>query len=165
MNCITNSDFEIDLQNFYKLCREAILKHNDIYSLALDKIYVISSWLNTIDNLDTSMILSNTIEIIKSLGENQDRVFYLSITTEITIILNNIFYFSSKSYKDFWINNTKLLYTYIVYPLLSYNFDEINQGEAKSISLEDYYHSFFNKMVEEATKHGIVMELKEYTLI
>lgn len=167
----------LSLQDFYNCCKQEIYNNSDLYNESLEILnkldnyenkgiqIIVKSWLNTIDSIDISMLLTETLDIINKLIEFKENALYLTIITEITIILNNIFYSNYKSYKSFWISNTNNLYIGIIY-----NFQQINyKNEFKkitSIKLEtnDYYHIFFNSFQDKCKRLCLNIDFKEYYL-
>ena len=106
-------------------------------------IAIVTSWVNTIDSLDVSLIVCDTMKVVGEISTSSEIVRYISILTEITIILNNIFYAAEKPYKRFWKENTNLLYNNLIYPIMMYdNNSEIKQYDHE-IDVDDYYHKFF----------------------
>lgn len=167
----------IDLKTFYNCCVQEIYNNKDLYGLVLEKInnceiyedkgepIIIKSWINTIDNIDTSMLLSDTNDIINKLIKSQDTTLYLLLITEITIILNNIFYSKYNSYKLFWINNTYNLYLGLIYNFQEIKkLKEIQQISPNIIDLNDYIHKFFLFMKNKCIKLGINIDINEYYL-
>ena len=182
----------INLQVFYALCKNIIYQRPDLYNKALDHLVVITSWINTIDSVDVSLIQSDTYKVINeingmryedikdidvnnNLTETNDIISFqmsldnqcllLSLITEITIILNNIFYSNNKSYKKFWKENTNLLYYQFIYPLsLQNNSNNFEQYQTSTLDTETYYHKFFEKFQDECLRVGFTIDLYEYFL-
>lgn len=154
----------INLQTFYILCRNTIYNHPEAYQSALKDIAIVTSWVNTIDSLDVSLIVCDTMKVVGEISTSNEIVRYISILTEITIILNNIFYAAEKPYKRFWKENTNLLYNNLIYPIMMYdNNSEIKQYDHE-IDVDDYYHKFFVTFQEKCIKSGLTIDLEEYIL-
>lgn len=154
----------INLQTFYILCRNVIYNHPETYQSALKDMTVVTSWMNTIDSLDVSLIVCDTMKVVSEISSSNEIVKYISIITEITIILNNIFYSADKPYKKFWKENTNLLYNQLIYPIIAYdNSTEIKQYDHE-IEIDEYYHRFFIAFQEKCMKSGLTIDLEEYIL-
>ena len=155
---------KLDLQTFYLYCRNTIFNHPETYTDALDNIEIVPSWMNTIDCLDVSLIVCDTMKTLNEITSTNEIMKYISALTEITIILNNIFYCAEKPYKKFWKDNTNLLYNQLIYPLIVYdNSIEIKQCNS-SMDIEEYYHKYFVKFQEKCLKYGLTVDLCEYSL-
>lgn len=154
----------INLQTFYILCRNTIYNHPETYQSALKDIVIVTSWMNTIDSLDVSLIVCDTMKVINEIGASNEIIKYISILTEITIILNNIFYSAEKPYKRFWKENTNLLYNQLIYPIMMYDSsNEIKQYD-REMDIDEYYHKFFLGFQEKCMKSGLTIDLEEYIL-
>lgn len=162
MECEKNET--INLQVFYYLCKDIIYKYADTLGKSLEYINIIPSWVNTIDDLDTSLIIFDTLKIIEDLKSNQNISYYISIITQITIILNNIFYSSNRSYKKFWKDNTILLYNNLIYPLTLEKKDLEQYDSSIQIDIETYYKEYFNRFQDKCIRLGLTVDLEEFIL-
>lgn len=153
-----------------------ICENYDLYEHVLEKLsksesyeskgepIIIRSWINTIDNVDSSLLLTDTFSVLQKLSTINDPVLYLTIVTEVTIILNNIFYSDNKSHKSFWRTNvTNLYYTLIYTPSRLFN-KEIKETATNIIDVNDYYHRFFTVFQDKCSRLGISIHLEEYYL-
>jgi len=173
-------NFNLNLQSFYECCRNEIISNLDMLGSVLEKInncdcyeskgqtIIIKSWLNTVDSLDISMLLSETAELIDELTKQNDLILYLTIITELTIILNNIFYSKNRSYKVYWVNNVYNLYFGIICNFerakMTFNNDEIKKYLTGNIDINEFYHSFFTAFQDRCLRLGITVDLEEYFL-
>lgn len=173
-------NFNLNLQTFYNYCRNELICNSDMLGSVMEKIInsdsyeskgqpiIIKSWLNTIDSLDVSMLLSETAELIDKLVKQKDLILYLTIITELTIILNNIFYSKNKSYKIYWVNNIYNLYFGIICNFESLkstiNNEEIKKCSVSNIDINEFYHSFFITFQDRCLRLGITVDLEEYFL-
>lgn len=161
---------KIDLQKFYNLCKTIIYNNPDLYLKSIESIEVVTSWLNTLDSLDISLIVYDTDQLIKRLKSNQSKAEYISIITEMTVILNNIFYSINKPYKRFWKDNTTKLWNEILFPMVCLTTykdsiqNELQQYEICQMDVNDYYHRYFIKLQEECFRIGINVDIQEYML-
>ena len=154
----------INLQTLYILCRSTIYNHPETYAASLNSMNIVASWINTIDSLDVSLMACDTMKVIDEITSANEIARYISILTEITIILNNIFYSAEKPYKRFWKENSNLLYNQLVYPVIAYdNNNDIKQFNV-TMDVDEYYHSFFLIFQEKCIKSGLTIDLDEYTL-
>lgn len=159
-----NSYEIINLQTFYILCRTTIYNHPETYRNALDNIMVVTPWINTIDSMDVSLMTMDTLKIVDEIVSENEISRYIAILTEITIILNNIFYNAEKPYKKFWKENTNLLYNRLIYPIMVYdNTTEIKQCDP-DMDVDHYYSRFFTLFHEKCMKSGLIIDLEEYVL-
>ena len=154
----------INMQVLYGLCQNMIYQHSEFFSKALDNIIIVPSWVNTIDSLDVSMISSDTVDLVTKLREVSDPALYVSVVTEITIILNNIFYSSTKPYRQFWKENALYLYNNLIFPLSQQTNDDLKQLDSTQIYLNDYYHEFFTKFQDKCLRSGFTVALEEFAL-
>ena len=106
----------INLQTFYILCRNTIYNHPETYHSCLDQIQIVTSWVNTIDSLDVSLIICDTMKLIGEITSTNEISRYISTITEITIILNNIFYSADRPYIEVVI---VVIYIHIVVTLFN----------------------------------------------
>lgn len=154
----------INLQTFYILCRNTIYNHPETYHSCLDQIQIVTSWVNTIDNIDVSLIICDTMKLIGEITSTNEISRYISTITEITIILNNIFYSANRPYKSFWKDHTNLLYNSLIYPIIVYdNTNEIKQCN-NDMNVDDYYHSYYVRFQEKCIKSGLTIDIDEYVL-
>lgn len=153
----------INMQTFYNLCRNVIYQHNEVYSRSIEEIIIVPSWINTIDSLDISLISCDTLAIINRAEESNDVALYISLLTEITIILNNIFYSSTKPYRQFWKENALFLYTKLIYPLTQFEAD-FEQCQSPSMELDIYYHQFFVSFQDKCLRSGLTIALEEFLI-
>ena len=153
----------INMQTFYNLCRNVIYQHNEVYSRSIEEIIIVPSWNNTIDSLDISLISCDTLAIINRAEESNDVALYISLLTEITIILNNIFYSSTKPYRQFWKENALFLYTKLIYPLTQFEAD-FEQCQFPSMELDIYYHQFFVSFQDKCLRSGLTIALEEFLI-
>lgn len=152
------------MQVLYNLCQNVICQHSEFFSKALDNILIVPSWVNTIDSLDVSMISSDTVDLVSKLRELGDPALYVSVITEITIILNNIFYSSTKPYRQFWKDNALYLYNNIIFPLSQITNNDLKQSDSIQIYLNDYYHEFFIRFQDNCLRSGFNVALDEFIL-
>lgn len=167
----------ISIKAFYDYCKQEIIENPELYNECLNRInnyevyeqkgepIIIKSWINTIDSIDISMLLTETNDVLNKIANLKDNISYLVLLTEITIILNNIFYSNYKSYKPFWKNNTNNLYYSLVWNFKQLNnISEIKKVSTNIISLDDYYHTFFLIFQEKCLKLSITIDFEEYYL-
>jgi len=171
-----NNDLNLTLQTFYALCKQYVYNNFNLYEQALEKIskseiyedkgepIIIKSWINTIDNMDSSLILNDTYNLFNKLASLNDKVLYLVVITELTIILNNIFYSDYKSNKSFWITNTSTMYYGLIYNSSLLEKNEIIKSSSINLDVNDYYQKFFNFFQEKCIRLGITIKLDEYFL-
>ena len=167
----------LNIKAFYDYCKQEIIQNPDLYIECLNRIdnyeryeekgepIIIKSWINTIDSIDISMLLTETNEVLNKIINLKDSVSYLILLTEITIILNNIFYSNYKSYKLFWKNNTNNFYYNLIWNFKQLKgINEIKKVSTNIISIDDYYHSFFVLFQEKCLKLSITIDFEEYYL-
>lgn len=171
------NDVILNIKAFYDLCKQEIIDNPELYSECLNRInnyeryeekgepIIIKSWINTIDGIDISMLLTETNDVLNKIANLKDNISYLVILTEITIILNNIFYSNYKSYITFWKNNTNNFYYNIIWNFKQLNsITEIKKVSTNIINIDDYYHAFFISFQEKCLKLSITIDFEEYYL-
>ena len=170
----------ISLQILYNSCKQQIIENTDMLLKVLEKLsqyeileqrgepIIIKSWINTIDSLDVSMLLTETMDVINKLIKTKDIYLYLLIITEITVILNNIFYTKCNSYKKFWLENSSNIYYGIVCNFQMLNklekSKEIVKSDLNYTYINEYYHVFFNLFREKCQRIGLNIDIGEFFL-
>lgn len=158
------------------MCRQMICDNSDLYEKVLERLtksdsyesrgepILVRSWINTIDNADSSLLMTETFNTINKLATMNDLVAYMTIVTEITIILNNIFYSDNKSHKSFWKSNVVSFYYALIYTPSQSCVKEIKEIAPNTLDVNDYYHRFFTIFQDKCSRLGISIHLDEYYL-
>ncbi len=166
----------LNIQTFYFLCRQVIYDSVDLYESVLERLskaefyeekgepVLVRSWINTIDNVDSSLLMTDTFNTLQKLATINDLVLYLTVITEITVILNNIFYSEYKSHKAFWRNSVTELYYCLICNAYQLGAREIKEIATCSLEVNDYYHRFFTIFQDKCSRLGISIRLEEYCL-
>ena len=158
------------------MCRQVIYDNSDLYDQVLERLsksefyeeqgepIMIRSWINTIDNADSSLLMTDTYNALKKLVDANDLVLYLTVATEMTVILNNVFYSEYRANKTFWRNNAGDLYYCIIANACNLANKEIRETAANTLDVNDYYHRFFAIFQDKCSRLGISIRLEEYFL-
>lgn len=166
----------LNIQTFYFLCRQVIYDSGDMYESVLERLsksefyeekdepVLVRSWINTIDNVDSSLLMTDTYKTLQKLTTINDLVLYITIITEITVILNNIFYSEYKSHKAFWRNSIPELYYCLICNVYQFRALEIKETATCTLEVNDYYHRFFTVFQDKCSRLGISIRLEEYSL-
>lgn len=172
VNCM---NLTLNMQTFYFVCRQYIYASSELYEQVLERMsqseiheekgepIIVRSWINTIDNADSSLLLTDTYNVLNRLAALSDPTLYLIALTEITVVLNNIFYSDYKSNKNFWRSNAGDLYCYLVCNNAA-STSEIRESATNPIDVNDYYHRFFAIFQDKCSRLGISIKLEEYIL-
>lgn len=155
----------INMQTLYSLCRDAICRGSCHYSAALENIHVVRAWVNTIDSLDISLIYSDTVKFIEEIHLKSDVSVYLAAIAQVTVILNNIFYSSSRPYRKFWIECAGYLYTELVMPVINFcRAGSLIKTQSVVMDVNVFYSRFFHGFKDACIRNDISVDLEEYVL-